>query len=116
MAFFVFQAIDAHADTLSRCDEIGSMLIDPYRVGIPVEKSEYKPKEVAKACREALELEPNNPRYHFQLGVALMAMGDSDSVKHMIDAADANYAAAIATLFILDRKINERLAKQQNEQ
>ena len=96
------------------CDEIGAFSIDLRRVGEPVKRDEYQPEEVVKACGAALEREPNNPRFHFQLGMAFMALRDVDNaIRHLTIATEHDYIAALAVLDHLYRKAAALNAEQQ---
>lgn len=92
---------------LHLCDQIGAMDIDDARVGVPVKREDYNPSKVAKACREALVIDPDSPRFHFQLGTALLVLDPNEAVRHLQIAADQKHVAATAALFILYRNMRE---------
>ncbi|MDP2696632.1 hypothetical protein [Thalassospira sp.] len=93
---------------LNDCDRIGSMPIDVRRVGQPLPIEKYQPEKVVKACREALKGDLVNPRFHFQLGMALLGTGEvDDALIELQTAASRNYVAA---KLVLD-KFNEKSAK-----
>lgn len=93
---------------LDECDLIGAMPTDVRRVGQPVPYEEYNAKAVEVACRNALETDSGNPRFHFQLGMALLRAGNvNDALRHLKFAADENYVAARLAL----AKLYEKLGK-----
>lgn len=96
------------AEELSLCDEIGALSFDADRVASPVSSKEYDPFKVASACENALRSEPNNPRFHFQLGVALAMQANLKAIDHLETAAAKNYEAAEKALKIFFRKKEEQ--------
>ena len=107
ISFFISPTNSLAGSDLHLCDQIGAIPMDDYRVGIPVSRENYNAHEVEKACREALVNEPDNPRYHFQLGMALLGLGGEGAIQHLQIAADKEYVAAYAALFILAQKLKK---------
>ncbi len=103
----------AFAEEINPCDQIGAVDIDEKRVGTPIRGSDYDPAAVIVACKAALEKDPDNPRFHFQLGVALMGSSPVDQKKvleHLKRSAVSGYKAA----FVVMVEILEEAQKSQN--
>lgn len=77
------------------CDTLSGHPQDPERVGSGVTDTAMKPAEAVSACRDAVKAAPNNRRFRFQLGRALLEAGNpSESVVHLKQAASLGSAAA----------------------
>ena len=102
------QTVKTPTSTKYHCDEIGAIGVDTERMGSPVRIEDYKPNEVVAACQTALKEEPDNPRFHFQLAIAMMAEGShqdyTNGLPHLEAAAKASYKAAIGTISALTIK------------
>ncbi|OSQ45307.1 hypothetical protein TALK_17725 [Thalassospira alkalitolerans] len=102
------QSADNSDTVLDQCDRIGAIPIDTRSVGQPVPHKEYNAQAVEVACRKALEANPDNPRFHFQLGMALLGTGKvSDALDHLKFAADNNYVAARLALAKFDENMGK---------
>lgn|GEM_PF-2576819 len=94
---------------LDPCDALGSVPTDIQRVGPEIPWTEYDPVKAEIACRRALENEPENPRYNFQLGAALFGTGKpKEALPYLQKAADENYLAAQALLFQFAQKLGNK--------
>lgn len=77
------------------CDRIAADPIDYVRVAPPVDDLKFLPKQAVVACREAVAAYPDEPRFRFQLGRALLALGNLDKAREALQgAADRGYAVA----------------------
>ncbi len=78
-----------------QCDRLAADPVDYERVAPSVDDLRFWPKQAMVACREAVAMSPDVPRLRFQLGRALLALGNVDEARAALqDAADAGYAAA----------------------
>jgi len=81
----------------NKCDELASAPSDHHRVAHSSNPILLMrdPKQALAACRDAVERDPDNPRYLFQLAYVLELAGDMDgAVKYLVQSVDRNYAAA----------------------
>ena len=88
------------AADLDPCDLAAGHPSDPDRVGSGVETQKVVTHVAIRVCRAAIEREPDNPRFHYQLGRALFYWagandGDgSEGVQHIETAAGMGYRQA----------------------
>ncbi len=92
-------SIAAESVPVHQCDRLAADPRDYERVAPPVDDLRFLPKLALGACREAVAAYPNEPRFRFQLGRALLGLGDVDESRAALqDAADKGYA--VANLFL----------------
>ncbi len=94
----------AGAQYIHRCDVLVSHPLDPDRViaGVPTSQVDH-PAGIA-ACTAAVEVEPDNPRFHYQLGrVYFYDQQAEKAMPHLEKAAAAGHRQAMFVLgYILD--------------
>ena len=89
------------AQTITSCDWEVAHPSDPNHVGPGVSSGHVDTPKAIAACREAISLEPENPRFHYQLARALVyhadrhGGSDSEGMKHLAMAADQGYTQAM---------------------
>ena len=84
-------------DLVTECDMLAAHPEDPQRMADGVSDDDIVPRLAIMACEEALASDPEEPRYAFQLGRALLAMGFKEKARNQFErAAKAGYAAAEA--------------------
>ncbi len=88
-------AIPAENVRVHQCDRLAADPVDYEREAPPVDDLRFLPKHAMDACREAVAAYPDAPRLRFQLGRALLALGQVDEARAALqDAAGKGYAAA----------------------
>lgn len=103
-------------DLVNECDILAAHPDDPERYAEGVADDKIVPKLAIRACEKALENARDEPRFHFQLGRALLASHkEQDALVHFLKATEASYAAAWAYLgdvyqFGLGAEINAQKA------
>ncbi len=86
-------------DLVEECDILAAHPDDPERYADGVADDEIVPKLAIMACEAALEEAPEEPRFRFQLGRALLAVGKkAEAFTHFQQASADDYAAAWAYL------------------
>ncbi len=97
----------AAADEITACDVEAAHPSDPDHVGEGRGSSEVNTSRAIQACRDAIDEYPDNPRFHYQLGRAMVyeadASGgdDSEGMAHVATAADMGYTQALFVLGLL---------------
>lgn len=71
------------------CDVQAADQLDPDGVGLARYANEIEPQAAVQACQAAVEREPQNGRFHYQLGRALNAMRQYDAARAEWDTARA---------------------------
>ncbi len=80
---------------LTQCDRLAADPVDYERVAPPVDDLKFLPTQAIIACREAVAAYPDTSRFRFQLGRALLALGDVDEARAALQTAgDDGYAVA----------------------
>ncbi len=108
-------------DLVSECDLLAAHPSDAERTAEGVTEDEIVPKLAIIACQTALEDDPTEPRYAFQLGRALLAVNREEEARaQLVNASNASYAAANAYLgdiyqFGLGAEVSVALAKDYYE-
>ena len=80
------------------CDVAAAWAGDAARVAAPVAWDEMDADAAIRACFVALQVQPEEPRYAFQLGRATLRAGISGGRAWVQQAAKAGYPAAVAYL------------------
>lgn len=84
-------------DLVTECDMLAAHPEDPQRMADGVPDDEIVPRLAIMACEDAVTSDPEEPRYAFQLGRALLALGRKEKAREQFErAAKAGYAAAEA--------------------
>ena len=60
------------------CDIAAGDHLDPEGAGFAKFPNEIEPEDAVRVCREAVEKDPQNPRFHYQLGRAFTALRMND--------------------------------------
>ncbi len=101
-------ACNALADGhITQCDIQAAHPSDPDHVGVGRSSSEVVTHRAIPACRAALEKDPDNPRFHYQLGRAIVYWAgandadDSEGLEHIRIAADMGYTQALFVLGLM---------------
>jgi TPR repeat protein len=69
------------------CDLAAADHLDPEGVGLARFANEIAPEAAVQACQAAVDREPQNPRFHYQLGRALTALRRYDEARAALDTA-----------------------------
>lgn len=69
------------------CDLAAADHLDPEGVGIARFANEIEPEAAVQACQAAVDREPQNARFHYQLGRALTALRRLDEARAALDTA-----------------------------
>ncbi len=108
--------IMAGAQILTACDwEVGHPS-DPHLVGPGKSSSDVDTVKAMAACREALEADPDNPRFHYQMGRALVYHANrtdgslDEGMKHLAISAEAGYTQAMFVYALMLKSQGERCA------
>ncbi len=109
MPFLVGQRSDANAqstdafasalDDVDECDLLAAHPSDPERVADGIADDAIVPRLAVRACEVAVKRSPNEARFTFQLGRALLAAKRrEEAAQHLERAAQRDYAAGLAYL------------------
>jgi TPR repeat protein len=86
-------------DLVEECDVLAAHPDDPQRMAEGVDDDKIVPRLAVLACEDALKRLPDDPRFAFQLGRALLARNDSEKAVTLFQqAAKSGYAAAYGYL------------------
>jgi TPR repeat protein len=69
------------------CDFEAGDHLDPDGMGLTRYANEIRPEFALAACRAAVETDPENGRFHYQLGRALVALRQTDEAKEAFERA-----------------------------
>lgn len=84
-------------DLVTECDVLAAHPDDPQRMADGVADDDIVPRLAIMACEDAAASDPEDPRHAFQLGRALLVMGQKEKARHQFErAASAGSAAAEA--------------------
>lgn len=84
---------------VEECDILAAHPADPERMSDGVTDDQIVPRLAILACEDASDVEPDDARFKFQLGRALLAVGrDEEALALFQEASDADYSAAWAYL------------------
>lgn len=113
LILLVFVMPAAFGEEPTTCDlEVGHPS-DPRKVGPGKSSSEVRLQIAVPACRKAVEQEPDNPRFNYQLGRALVYWadingGDTDEgVAYVQKSADMDYPQALFVLGLMHKREGE---------
>ena len=95
--------VEAKEDDIFRsvrdCDILAAHPADPERMADGTADNQIVPRLAILACENAIELDADEPRFIFQLGRALLAIGREDEAFVLfLEVSEADYAAAWAYL------------------
>ena len=85
----------AFADGIDPCDAAAAHPSDPDRVGPGVATAAVVTHVAIPACRAAVARAPDNPRFHYQLGRALVYWADGNGADAAEGVAEVEIAAAM---------------------
>jgi len=87
--------IALNRDLAATCDQLAADSVDYDRTAKPVPDTKFNFGEASKACLQAVDAEPENPRFWFQLGKSFLLGDKGDkSLVYFGEAAKRNYPAA----------------------
>lgn len=101
MALALLASNAAGAQTITSCDWEVAHPSDPHHVGPGVSSSDVDTGKAIAACRAALEADPGNPRFQYQLARALVYHAgrtdgsDDEGMRYLGQAAAAGYTQAM---------------------
>ena len=87
--------LPALADDVDPCDLAAGHPSDPDRVGPGVATDDVVTHVAIPACRAAVEREPDNPRFHYQLGRAIFYWSGANAGDATEGIAEVRVAAAM---------------------
>jgi TPR repeat protein len=86
-------------ELVEECDILAAHPADPERMAEGVADDMIVPRLAILACEDVIERDPDDPRFVFQLGRALLAGGrEAEAYAQFKEAAEKEYAAAWAYL------------------
>ena len=89
----------ARAQEITDCDRLAASPFDPVHVGEGISYEALDPLPAIEACVTALQSQPDEARFHFQLGRALIKQGDIDrGLKAYRAAAEREHVLAMHNL------------------
>ena len=106
------------AQETNECDLAVGHPSDPNRVGPGKSSSEVVTHVAIPACRKAVDANPDNPRFHYQLGRALTYWADannannSEGMKHLEKSAKLKYPQAMFVVGLLYKRNKEFCAAE----
>ncbi|MEM7281142.1 MAG: hypothetical protein AAF438_05900, partial [Pseudomonadota bacterium] len=114
----LFFSTGVFAEEPNTCDlEVGHPS-DPRKVGPGKSSSEVKLQLAVPGCREAVKNHPDNPRFHYQLGRALIYWADinngddSEGTESVRRAAEMDYPQALFVMGLLHKREKEACAAE----
>jgi len=82
-----------------KCDELAAHPEDPAKWASGVSDDDLVPGPAVKYCTEAVREYPETPRFHFQLGRALLKANKNEgAISALLDAANSDYGPAFKYL------------------
>jgi len=118
LAFLAASLPTAGAADIDPCDAAAGHPSDPGLVGPGVPTGEVATHVAIPACRAAVERDPDNPRFHYQLGRVIYYWagandGDAaEAVIHIQQAADMGYAQAQFVRGLLHKYAGDHCASE----
>jgi TPR repeat protein len=80
---------------ITECDRLAAHPSDPDKLTEGVETEKVRLEEAIKACREAVKVNPDDARRHYQLGRVLFYKGEhAEGFRHIEQAARLSYRQA----------------------
>ena len=116
--FLIILSLQSHAEDITECDRLVAHPSDPDHVGVGVSSGDVDTKQAIEACKAAVKVEPDNPRFRYQLGRALVyearkTNADTDAgVEQLKIAADADYTQALFVLGLMHRSAGDVCASE----
>ena len=116
--FLLLSAAGTADDGVDACDLAAGHPSDPDHVGPGVATREVVAHIAIPACRAAVEREPGNPRFHYQLGRAIVYWADanngddSEGFAEVKAASDMGYRQAQFVLGLLHKRLGEVCAAE----
>lgn len=101
LALLICQTVSLAAEParVHQCDRMSAHPIDDERVAPAVDDLTFLAEFALVECRNAVAAYPDEPRFHFQLGRALLALGKGDEgMEALRIAGDKGYASASLVL------------------
>lgn len=101
IVFLLMVSPAAFAADVHECDRQAAHPSDPDRVGDGRSSSEVVTHRAIPACREAQSMYPDEARFHYQLGRAIVYWADAndgdygEGMRHLETAAAMNYTQAL---------------------
>jgi hypothetical protein len=98
------------ADGINRCDAEAGHPSDPDKSGPGIDSSQVVTHIAIPACREAVESDPANARFHYQLGRALYYWASAngadtaEAVEQLEQAAEMDYTQAMFVLGLIYKR------------
>jgi tetratricopeptide (TPR) repeat protein len=89
------------AEEITECDRAAAHPSDPDHVGTGLDSNDVVTHVAIPACKKAMAADPANPRFHYQLGRALVYWafandGDiTEGLEHLKHASDMKYSQAM---------------------
>ena len=114
----VFLAHSVRAQGINECDVQAAHPSDPGHIGAGRKSKEVLLQLAIPACREAVMSDPENPRFHYQLGRALVYWADvnnrdvSEGLEHLKHAADSGYTQAMFVLGLMYKRQPDNCAAE----
>ena len=108
----------AAADEIDPCDRAAAHPSDPDRTGPGVSSADVVTHVAIPACRAAVLRDPDNPRFHYQLGRAIVYWADgngadgAEGVAEVRVAADMGYRQAQFVLGFLHKRAGDICAAE----
>jgi TPR repeat protein len=112
----LFFAGAAGAQTLTACDWEVAHPSDPYRVGPGVSSKAVDTLRAIAACEQAVKEDPAEPRFHYQLGRALVYHADRNGsdwrvgLPHLEKAAEGGHVQAQFVLGLMYQREGDACA------
>jgi hypothetical protein len=106
-ACLLMLATAAIAENITACDVEAAHPSDPDHVGEGVGSDEVVTHRAIPACRDSVERFPDNPRFHYQLGRAIVYWAGandadySEGMTHLENAAEMEYTQAMFVLGLM---------------
>lgn len=108
----------ALAQAIDACDWEAGHPSDPDRIGPGIGSGDVNTARAIDACRRAVEREPDNARFHYQLGRALVYAADRDGtdwtvgMRHLEQAAAGEHRQAMFVLGLMHKRAGDVCASE----
>jgi len=106
------------AQEITECDRLAAHPSDPNHAGDGVSSGDVDTRKAITACEAAVAKWPENPRFHYQLGRALVYDADkvngdtSLGIAHLEHASDMQYPQAMFVLGLMYRRAGDICASE----
>lgn len=95
--------VSANNKLINDCDRLAADPLDLNKTGAGVDAGEFDGQEARLACKLAVSLYPDTPRYEYQYGRALVLSGLHEKAYPLLrNAANAGYPAAMNAVGVID--------------